>query len=173
MVTIRARTKAWACTVVLLAFIGVGLVLWRGLGWSSPTGTKGAGPGGARGLSPFPATTANARPAGQPSSQTALDEANVEDIGLPADVQAVARWFGANQKEIGDAKIVWQAREDQYIDFLKKESFVEGLQRSHICSELIHVRADFDVLDPDNPGIIATLAKSRRFSKLLAYIGES
>lgn len=153
--------------VIIAVLAAIGLFYRLGASRTSADGERPTGTIAASRESPA------SQPAADPDTHQVRPYAGVEDIELPEETQALARWFGPGPKNLEDAQVAWQIREDKYVQFLKDESFVKSLQRAYILSELLHVRGTFDVLAADNPAIAATLSKSRRFSKLLAYVNRS
>ena len=113
--------------------------------------------------------------AADPTSPKSADDLTSEpiDLPLPPDVEAMARWFGeSGPKRLEDAEVVWQAASDRYVDFLKEETFDQGLRRIYMPSELMVTMGNEGNFDPMNPDIIRLFARTRRFNRLLAGVGQ-
>ena len=96
------------------------------------------------------------------------------ELPIPEDVQAIARYFGTSgRKNIGDAAVLWQKRGDKYIDFLRNETFEQGIRRAYMISELLAVTKSMDQMCPQHPDIVRLLARTRRMSKLIWEVNEA
>lgn len=89
------------------------------------------------------------------------------------EAEALGRWFGTGEKRFEDAEVFWQKGSDKYVRFLKEESFEQGLRRVYMPSELLMVMGNTGTVDPTSPDIIRLFARTRRFSKLLADVGQN
>jgi hypothetical protein len=97
--------------------------------------------------------------------------ASEEELPIPEDAEAVARFHSSDGRpDIRDAAVVWQKRQDRYISFLDGETFEQGLYRTYIWSELPLVLGSRPNGAPNNHKIITYLARTRRFSKLIALV---
>jgi hypothetical protein len=93
------------------------------------------------------------------------------ELPYPQDVEALARYHGTKgRKNIRDAEAFWQKGADQYIDFLRNETFDQGTYRTYIPSELWWVKSSFEAHSASHPDIIRYLARTRRFNKLLSQV---
>jgi hypothetical protein len=93
------------------------------------------------------------------------------ELPIPDDVQAMARYYGADgPPNIRDVAVIWQKRQDRYINFLDTEDFQQGLYRSYMGSELGFVLGNRGNDYPTNPHIIRIFARTRRFSKLVSQL---
>jgi len=95
-------------------------------------------------------------------------------LPIPQDTRAIARAYAkSGPKDIRDMEVLWQRKTDEYIAFLKEESFSEGLHRTYMKSELGDVLGKAGNYDPDKPESIRIHARTRRFSKLLDYVHKA
>lgn len=113
-----------------------------------------------------------------PTERTDGQKHNVEthdlELPIPEDVEAIARHNGNDgPPRIGDFAVLWQKKQDKYIDFLRTETFEQGLYRTYMCSELVFVIGNFPNSSPSFPEHITLLARTRRFAKLLSYVKEA
>jgi hypothetical protein len=88
--------------------------------------------------------------------------------------EAVRRWvFDPGPKRLEDAEIMWQRRADEYVQFLRQETFDQGLYRTYTSTELLSVLGNYPNIDPDNPDTIRVHARTRRFCKLAGEINRA
>jgi len=84
--------------------------------------------------SPGPATSP------EPPKPKTLVSDNLE-LPYPENVKAVADFYGKpGLKRLSDAEVVWQNRDDEYINFLRNESFETGTYLTYMTCELTQVR---------------------------------
>lgn len=121
-------------------------------------------------------TAPSPQPAISPDSpEPELLDDNLE-LPYPDDVRAVADFYGADgPKRLSDAEVVWQKGDDEYIDFLSKESFETGTYLTYMTCELTQVVAlsgpwTYSVHDAV---IIELLCKTRRFCKLMGHVEKA
>ncbi|MHC4214864.1 MAG: hypothetical protein ACYSWP_15995 [Planctomycetota bacterium] len=96
------------------------------------------------------------------------------DLPLPEDVNAIARYHSTEgKKKFSDATVLWQKRQDNYIDFLHEESFEDGLNRSYMNMELVFALGNFPNSNPSYLYHITLQARTKRFAKLLAYVRQA
>jgi len=96
------------------------------------------------------------------------------ELPIPEDVQALARYYGTSgRKNIRDAEVFWQKGTDNYIDFIRNETFEQGTYRTYIPSELWWVTKPLESSSPAHPDAIRYLARTRRFGKLLSQVIEA
>ena len=106
-----------------------------------------------------------------PEVQLTIDDL---ELPIPEDVKALARYYGTSgRKNIRDAEVFWQKGADQYIDFLRNETFEQGCYRTYIKSEFQSVAKSYEPHSPAHPDIIRYLARTRRFSKLLSQVNKA
>ncbi len=97
--------------------------------------------------------------------------AAVENLPLPEDAALLERWYAPEGlRKWSDAQKVWQKGADRYIDFLKDEAFEEGVYRTYMTSELLDVMANEANCEAHYHRIVMILARTRRFSKLMAHV---
>ena len=98
------------------------------------------------------------------------------ELPYPEDVRAVADFYGKDgPKRLSDAEVVWQKGDDEYINFLSKESFETGTYLTYMTCELTQVVAlsgpwTYSVHDAV---IIELLCKTRRFCKLMGHVEKA
>ena len=96
------------------------------------------------------------------------------DLPLPPETQAMIRWHSdPEHRNIKDAEVLWQEREDHYVAYLKKESFAQSAFRTYIMSELALVLGNYPNFDPYNPDTIRIHARTRRYCKLIFEIEQA
>jgi hypothetical protein len=106
-----------------------------------------------------------------PPVSNAKPTADNSELPYPQDVEGLARYHGANgRKNIGDAEVFWQKGADNFIDFISKETFEQGIYRTYIPSELWWASKGYESTIPSHPDIIRLLRRTRRFSKLVAQV---
>jgi len=165
-------SKAYWLIFVILAVVVVGIVLQLCLNHQNSR------PGHAQvtsvvlqGQPNEPDVEANLPVAGPVAASHDLAEL---DIPLPEDVEALVRYYSTDgPKRLGDAMVIWQKRQDGYIDFLEEEVFERGLDRSYMRMELVFVIGNFPNSDPSYAHHITLQARTRRFAKLLAHVRQA
>jgi hypothetical protein len=108
-----------------------------------------------------------------PPVSKAKPSADDFQLPYPKDTEPVARFYGKpGIKRLSDAEVLWQKRDDRYINFLKKESFETGSYTTYMKCELTQVRVlggpwTYSVYDGD---IVKLLCRTRRFRKLISHV---
>ncbi|HUT28516.1 MAG TPA: hypothetical protein VMX13_01900 [Sedimentisphaerales bacterium] len=96
------------------------------------------------------------------------------ELPYPQDVEALARYHGTKgRKNIRDAQAFWQKGADNYIDFLRDETFEQSSYHTHIPSEFWWVATGSNSPRAPHPDVIRSLVRTRRFSKVIAQVIEA
>ncbi len=96
------------------------------------------------------------------------------DLPLPPETQAMIRWHSdPEHRNIKDAEVLWQEREDIYTEYLKKESLAQSAFRTYIMTELMLVLGNDGNFSPFNPDTIRIHARTRRYCKLILEIEQA
>ncbi|HUT31567.1 MAG TPA: hypothetical protein VMX13_17385 [Sedimentisphaerales bacterium] len=125
--------------------------------------------------SPVQASDVNLKSVSKSTTEGGLTrEANDPELPIPEDTQAIVNYYTREGRpRISDVAVIWQKRQDNYVDFLRNESLEQGVYRTYMVSELMSVMGNFPNTSPSYPDHITLLARTRRFSKLLWELNQA
>ena len=96
------------------------------------------------------------------------------DLPLPPEAETLIRWHSEpERRNIKDAEVLWQKRSDNYVEYIKKESFAQSAFRTYIVNELPFVMGNYPNCLPSNPDTIRIHARTRRYCKLIYEIEQA
>jgi hypothetical protein len=96
------------------------------------------------------------------------------DLPLSPETEALVRWYSQpERRNIKDAELLWQRHADNYIEYIKKESFAQSAFRTYITNELMLVLCNYPNYHPSNPDTIRIHARTRRYCKLIYEIEQA
>lgn len=167
----RERSISWMCLLGILLLAAVGIFM--SVRWGSRSSSEKMIPVEERkDTAQIGPNTPSERPAelGGPPKQTDLEV----DLPLLKETEALVRWYSEpGVKYLEDAEFVWQKRANEYIEYLKKETFPQSAHRMYIISDLPQVMGNYRNFDPSNPDTIRIHARTRRFCKLIFEIEQA